>query len=127
MFSERLKSFREKSNLTQAQIAVLLNIDRSTYSYYELGRTRPDIDTIVKLAKIFKVSVDDLLEYNSQNAKAPRVFNAATGKYEKSFESVYLPDLDKDEQNLILIYRQVSQESKEDMVKSAKQKLLQEL
>lgn len=41
--NERLRELRIKSGYTQSQIAKILNIDRSTYSYYEIGKTTPDI------------------------------------------------------------------------------------
>ena len=36
---KKLKRLRENFNLTQQQVAEALGIDRSTYAYYELGRT----------------------------------------------------------------------------------------
>lgn len=48
--------------LTQLNVAELIGVDRSTYTYYELGRTVPSWDIVKKLAKIFNVSYYDLLE-----------------------------------------------------------------
>ena len=62
MLSARLKIYREKCALTQRQLAALLNLDRSTYSYYETGKSQPSLTTIGKLAKIFGVTVDELLD-----------------------------------------------------------------
>ena len=39
MGKKKLKRLRENFNLTQQQVAEALGIDRSTYAYYELGRT----------------------------------------------------------------------------------------
>lgn len=58
---ERLRELRVKSGFTQVQIAKILNIDRSTYSYYEIGKTTPDVSTLMSLAKIFNISMDNLL------------------------------------------------------------------
>ena len=52
-----------KTNLNQAQIAELLNIDRSTYAKYEAGMTQPGIKTIKSIAKNLNVSIDSLLNY----------------------------------------------------------------
>ena len=49
MLATHLRLLREKNGLTQKQVADMLNIDRSTYAYYESGKTRPDILTIAKL------------------------------------------------------------------------------
>ena len=51
--SEKLKLYRVKNNFTQTQIAAALGIDRSTYSYYELGKTVPSVGMLSKIAKIF--------------------------------------------------------------------------
>ena len=62
MLKDKLKEFRMDSSLSQQQVADLLNIHRSTYSYYELGKTEPSLDNIRMLSKIFGVSLYDLLE-----------------------------------------------------------------
>jgi len=53
---QRLRELRKGKGLTQAQLANHLNIDRSTYAYYESGRNRLNIDVVVKLAHFFQVS-----------------------------------------------------------------------
>ena len=52
-----------KTDLNQAQLAELLNIDRSTYAKYETGMTQPSIKTIKSISKILDVSIDSLLNY----------------------------------------------------------------
>lgn len=59
--NERLRELRIKCGFTQNQIAKILNIDRSTYSYYEIGKTTPDISMLVTLAKIFNIPINELL------------------------------------------------------------------
>lgn len=54
--NERLRELRKRKGLTQEQVANHLSIDRSTYAYYESGRTRLNADVIVKLAYFFQVS-----------------------------------------------------------------------
>ena len=60
-FAFQLKSLRESSGYTQEDVAVYIHVDRSTYCYYELGKTRPRLDTLVKLAHLYQVSIDYLL------------------------------------------------------------------
>lgn len=62
MISYWLKYYRHECGLTQQQVAERLKIERSTYTYYETGKTKPDIETIVKLAKVFNVNYTDLLK-----------------------------------------------------------------
>lgn len=108
MLPKKLKSLREGANLTQKQVADVLNVDRSTYTYYELGKSRPDMDALIQLASIFKVSVDELLDYHPKpeaSESTPTVFHSGKPNYKRSYPQVALPDLDREEQNLILLYR----------------------
>ena len=56
-----LRKLREERGLTQKQVADYLNLDRSTYSYYETGRTKVSADTVVKLAHFYQVRYTTLL------------------------------------------------------------------
>lgn len=58
---ERIKELRSEKNLSQAQIASVLGIDRSNYSKYELGKLEPGNDMLIKLAKFYSVTTDYLL------------------------------------------------------------------
>ncbi len=60
-FGSRLKALRVKSGFTQAQLADKLNISPSTVGMYEQGRREPDNDTLTKICRELKVSVDYLL------------------------------------------------------------------
>lgn len=59
--SETLKKLREDSNMTQAQISELLNLDRSTYACYERGITTPSITSLINLSRLYGVSLDFLI------------------------------------------------------------------
>lgn len=62
MISYWLKFYRHECGLTQQQVADRLKIERSTYTYYETGKTKPDISTLIKLAKVYNISYTKLLE-----------------------------------------------------------------
>lgn len=61
VFSENLKIVRSKSGLIQQEIADLVGVTASTWSNYEVGKSEPNIDTIVKIASVLNVSADTLL------------------------------------------------------------------
>lgn len=61
MLGEKLKDLRTKKDLTQQQVADLLNINRVTYTQYELNRRDPDTATLGHLADFFEVTTDELL------------------------------------------------------------------
>ena len=69
---QNLRYLRLTNNMRQANVAAYLHIERSTYTYYELGRTSPSILSIVMLSKLFRVTIDDLLLKNcSENLYTP--------------------------------------------------------
>ncbi len=61
IFNERLKAERLKQRLTQKDVAELLHIDRVTYTNWELGKHKPNVDQLTQIANIFKVSIDYLV------------------------------------------------------------------
>ncbi len=58
---KRIRDLREDNDLTQKQIAKMLNCSQQVYSNYELGQR--DIPTVIliKIADIYKVSTDYIL------------------------------------------------------------------
>lgn len=58
-FATRLRSLGE--NMTHQEIADGVGVSRQTIGQFTLGNTRPDIDTLGKLADFFGVSTDYLL------------------------------------------------------------------
>lgn len=57
-YNERIREIREDSALTQQNIADILSVGQRTYCDYESGKTRIPIDSILKLAKYYNVSID---------------------------------------------------------------------
>jgi len=60
-FAKRLVYLRRRQGLTQAKLAEKLCISRSCLSGIESGRRDPNLDTLIRLADYFDVSVDYLL------------------------------------------------------------------
>ncbi len=61
MDMKRIRSLRQDHDYTQKQIADLLNIAQTTYSDYEHGRAAISVDSLIKLAKFYHVSLDYLV------------------------------------------------------------------
>ncbi len=61
ILQNRLTDLRLKEGLLQRDVADALHIHRSTYSYYERGKTNPPLDILIKLADYFGVTTDYLL------------------------------------------------------------------
>ena len=58
--SQRLKELRKSRDMTQEAVAKEIHVSRPTYTEYELGKKRPSLETLVKLADFYKVSLDYL-------------------------------------------------------------------
>lgn len=58
---DTLKELRKNGHLSQQQVADILQINRSTYAYYETGKSKPKLSTLKKLAAIYGISIDSLL------------------------------------------------------------------
>ena len=69
---EHLRALREDRDLSQDDMAKLLNVHQTTYSDYELGRSNIPIDTLEKLASFFSTSVDYLLGLTDEAKPYPR-------------------------------------------------------
>ena len=66
MFKDNLISLRKLHNLSQESLAEKLNVSRQTLSKYETGESLPDIEKCKVMADIFGVSLDDLVNYESE-------------------------------------------------------------
>lgn len=58
VYNELLRTLRLTNGNTQQNIADMLGINRSTYTCYETGKTRPDLEFIAYLSKLYDVSVE---------------------------------------------------------------------
>lgn len=56
-----LRRLRLACGYTQDTVAAALGVARPTYSYYESGKTSPDMETITKLARMYGVSLEQLV------------------------------------------------------------------
>ena len=58
----KIKEYRELNKMTQKEVAEILEVEPGTISKYELGMIEPNIESIVKLAEIFNMTIDELLK-----------------------------------------------------------------
>lgn len=61
-FNERLMDLRKKAGLSQEELGFKLNVTRQTVSKWELGQTTPDMNSLKEMARIFEISIDELLD-----------------------------------------------------------------
>lgn len=58
---KNIRDLRQQKHLTQEELAEQLFVTRQTVSNYENGRTRPDVDQILRLAEIFDTDANAVL------------------------------------------------------------------
>lgn len=56
-----IKQLRKEAKFTQTQLANMLSTSQDTISIWELDKALPDVESVIKLCKIFDVSADFLL------------------------------------------------------------------
>ena len=69
MNDEKLKSqlganivaYRKRSGMTQAKLAEQLNYSDKAVSKWERGESMPDVMTLVQLAELFEITIEELL------------------------------------------------------------------
>lgn len=66
----RIKDLREDRDITQTEIASVLNIRQEYYSKYELGKIEIPAHKLITLAKFYKVSTDYLLGLTNNPTKS---------------------------------------------------------
>lgn len=60
-----LKEIREKKNISMYELAKLSGVDRGNISRMESGKLKPEnitIGTLVKLARVLNVNIDEILD-----------------------------------------------------------------
>ncbi len=62
LLAKKLKELRKVYGYTQDYVASALGIVRQTYSHYENGKRKPSPEVLFKLAGLYNISVDDLMQ-----------------------------------------------------------------
>ena len=61
MYQLRIRDLREDHDLKQRELAAYLNCSQRTYSNYELGQRDIPTDILIRLSRLYHVSVDYIL------------------------------------------------------------------
>lgn len=70
---QRIKTMRKKMQLSQDDLADLLNVSRQTISKWETQEFLPDAYNLIKLSKIFNITVDEILTGSSLSKYSSRI------------------------------------------------------
>lgn len=118
VLASRIKALRKANSKTQADIAEMLGILRTTYGEYERGRILPPMDRINRIAEHFSVSVDYLIGNTNDPHEKP------TAKIDVS-ESVLelLDSLQNDRSELTFYGEKINETTRELLIKSLENSL----
>ena len=114
IISEIIKKLRIQKRYTQKEVADLLGVDRSTYSYYELGRINPDIKTIMKLAEIFEVHYTEILE--SEKRFRFSDVKSSENKFDEKYEKFIFGNLTAEERDALIAFKLLPKDSKNEVI-----------
>lgn len=67
--ANRLYELRKAKGYSQDELADLIGVSRQAVSKWERGESSPDTDNLITLAKLYGVSIDELLDYQPQNTQ----------------------------------------------------------
>lgn len=112
MVHRQLKIIRKQNELSQQQVADLLGISRSAYCGYETGRRSPDVATIIKLSEFYRLPLDKFFE-----KRIPAEYVYDDDYYEGQADTRYLSQLSKEERDLIVKFRTLDDEKKQEFFK----------
>lgn len=96
MFCNRLKDLREEAKISQSYLAKQLYVSQQTVAKWELNKTTPNPDMLIKIADYFDVTVDYLIGRNEFSIDSSR--------------EVLLPS---DNKKVLNYYNRLNQEDKE--------------
>ena len=119
--NERLRELRVKSGYTQSQIAKILNIDRSTYSYYEIGKTTPDVSALIILAKVFNIPINELLADESSSPQAMADSGTRLDYIHGKKNTSHIYELSDREKELVGIFRTCTEDQQNSILKALKE------
>ena len=75
MFQYNVKKYRKAKHLSQEAFAMELSVVRQTVSKWEKGSSLPDVQTLLKIAEVLEVSVNDLLGQEAMNERGQEIVN----------------------------------------------------
>jgi transcriptional regulator with XRE-family HTH domain len=96
-FADRLKELRKRKNVSQGELAELIEVHFTQVSRYERGETKPNAQAMTKLAKALDTTVDFLM-----NGTADDVVKDAGLEKELISRFLEVQDLETEDKKTVL-------------------------
>ena len=81
--SDNIKKYRLENKLSQDDLAELCSVARCTVTNWENGRRLPNFDSVKMLAKIFNITMEELIENGKNDEKEKKEVNSKKNKKTK--------------------------------------------
>ncbi len=72
-FSQKLQNLRNGKNLSQEELAEIMNVSRQSVSKWELGQSFPEIEKLIDISNYFGVSIDSLVKDEKVEAENEKI------------------------------------------------------
>ena len=117
--SKILREYREAAGLTQQQVADAVGVNRGAYAYYEVGKSIPKLATLSKLARIYNLTLDELVKgVVDENGVLRASLPDDDPKYDAGWKtSDKFNQLSEFEKSVLLKVRLMDFEEKEKLIK----------
>lgn len=131
LLPQKLKELRKANGYTQDYVASFLGVVRQTYSHYETGLRTPGPETLYKLAGLYNVSIEDLMQLVISLDQSI-YYDAPTGTQSGKELTEFLDYLNQpgnyqrlrflscQEKEFLFYFEQISSEDKQEMIEFAK-------
>ena len=129
ILSQRLRILRKTADMTQQQLSDLLHVERCTYAFYETGKSRPDLGLLLRIARIYKVPVDALIDPDNDmfgtkdGTMSSMVADPTKGEYLRG--ALSLSQRDKSEKEMLVLFRQLDADQQLEVLSDLTRKLTQ--
>ena len=94
---EKIQFYRKKIGLSQEELGQMMLVSRQTVSLWEMDKTLPTVDNLIRLKEIFLISIDDILseseptERKGIEPKESYVFKYEKADLQEAFKKASLP------------------------------------
>ena len=108
-FGLRLENLREKHGYSKVQISYKLGFSQNVYGSYEREARRPTLETMIKLADIFQVSLDYLIRGNEYHPSNREILKELAAEVTMEKEAAYQSDETMLSEDLIQIMKAIKE------------------
>ncbi|MCL2446329.1 MAG: helix-turn-helix domain-containing protein [Oscillospiraceae bacterium] len=116
-YVELVKQLRRRNGLTQQQVADFLHIDRSTYAYYEGGRTKISVESLLNLSRLYQITLGQMVGEDVPADILADDTDYSTALIDDSI--VRFAQLSREEQYLVILYRSGTDQQRRELLMQA--------